>query len=210
MRKKEYNLMSKAVKKYADRTLFYRYSGCKRHGAVSEAHEHDGDSGYQKRAKNREFWRTARKSDFFDQRNFSWIHSEFGRQGNHGVFGFQPGDVAVSCCGLDQPSPICIQALTDCQVLCLPVSDCVEIIRTNLDMMAIYNRFLLKALQTHWQIKNAMYQYQALERYQWFLRNYPGLDEQVNSRYVASFLSITPVTLSRLRRWLKRQTSEEV
>lgn len=120
-------------------------------------------------------------------------------------FGFQPGDVAVSCCGLDQPSPICIQALTDCQVLCLPVSDCVEIIQTNLEMMAIYSRFLQKALQTHWEIKNAMYQYQALERYQWFLRNYPNLDEQVNSRYIASFLSITPVTPSRLRRWLKGQ-----
>ena len=120
-------------------------------------------------------------------------------------FGFQPGDVAVSCCGLDQPSPICIQALTDCQVLCLPVSECVEIIQTNLEMMAIYSRFLQKALQTHWEIKNAMYQYQALERYQWFLRNYPNLDEQVNSRYIASFLSITPVTLSRLRRWLKGQ-----
>lgn len=120
-------------------------------------------------------------------------------------FGFQPGDVAVSCCGLDQPSPICIQALTDCQVLCLPVSDCVEIIQSNLEMMAIYSRFLQKALQTHWEINNAMYQYQALERYQWFLRNYPNLDEQVNSRYVASFLSITPVTLSRLRRWLKAQ-----
>ena len=120
-------------------------------------------------------------------------------------FGFQPGDVAVSCCGLDQPSPICIQALTDCQVLCLPVSDCVEIIQSNLEMMAIYSRFLQKALQTHWEIKNAMYQYQALERYQWFLRNYPNLDEQVNSRYIASFLSITPVTLSRLRRWLKAQ-----
>lgn len=65
--------------------------------------------------------------------------------------------------------------------------------------------FLQKALQTHWEINNAMYQYQALERYQWFLRNYPNLDEQVNSRYIASFLSITPVTLSRLRRWLKGQ-----
>ena len=42
-------------------------------------------------------------------------------------------------------------------------------------------------------------QYPAAERYAWFTRSYPGLIDRVSHRYVASFLGITPVTLSRVR-----------
>lgn len=40
----------------------------------------------------------------------------------------------------------------------------------------------------------------ASERYRWFLSNYPGLIDRVPHRHIASFLNMTPVTLSRLRR----------
>ncbi|MEQ2617002.1 hypothetical protein AAAT94_07475 [Intestinimonas aquisgranensis] len=42
-----------------------------------------------------------------------------------------------------------------------------------------------------------------MERYQWFLEAYPGLIDQVTHRYVASFLEMSPVTLSRLRSALR-------
>ena len=40
----------------------------------------------------------------------------------------------------------------------------------------------------------------ALERYRWFLKNYPSIIDRAPHRHVASFLNITPETLSRLRR----------
>ncbi len=42
----------------------------------------------------------------------------------------------------------------------------------------------------------------AEQRYLWFLENYDGLIERVPHKYIASFLNITPVTLSRTRKKL--------
>ena len=44
-----------------------------------------------------------------------------------------------------------------------------------------------------------------MERYQWFLARYPGLISTVNNKHIASFLGMTPVTLSRLRRQVREQ-----
>ena len=44
-----------------------------------------------------------------------------------------------------------------------------------------------------------------MERYQWFRQAYPGLSEKISNRYIASFLNMTPVTLSRLKQELKKQ-----
>lgn len=48
-----------------------------------------------------------------------------------------------------------------------------------------------------------MYQHAAMERYQWFLQAYPGLCYQVSGKQIASFLGMTQVTLSRLRRAMR-------
>lgn len=50
------------------------------------------------------------------------------------------------------------------------------------------------------QHKRILFHTTAMERYKWFLESYPGLIDRVPHKYVASFLNITPVTLSRLRR----------
>ena len=49
----------------------------------------------------------------------------------------------------------------------------------------------------------------ALERYQWFLKSYPGIIDRAPLRHVASFLNITPETLSRLRREERKKQREE-
>ena len=78
-----------------------------------------------------------------------------------------------------------------------------RLVGQNMEAMSLYNRLLQQSSQVHWEIKNMLCQHNAMERYQWFLRAYPGLIEQISNKYVASFLGITPVTLSRLRRALR-------
>ena len=73
------------------------------------------------------------------------------------------------------------------------------------EAMALYNQMLIAALKAHWELKRVLNSYTAAERYQWFLDKYPGLIDKVSNKYIASFLGMTPVTLSRLRRMLREK-----
>lgn len=115
-----------------------------------------------------------------------------------------PGDVIAGCAALDQPSPVNVETLTDCRVLVLPIELLRELLRTSA-LLQVYTTQLSNALTRHWEIKMMLYR-PAMERYCWFLRNYPGLEEVVSGKHLASFLGITPVTLSRLRRRKKSET----
>ena len=120
-------------------------------------------------------------------------------------FGFEMGAAAISCLGIGNPSPIAMEALTECQVLSIPCMEIMKLMEEHLELVAIYNQMLLIALKKQWEIKSAMYQYDAKERYLWFLDYYPGVIERISNKYVAAFLGISPVTLSRLRRSIREE-----
>ena len=118
-------------------------------------------------------------------------------------FAFQCGAPAVSCIKFGEPSFVSIEALTDCELLAIPVFDLMELLRDNPQLLRIYNELLTNALRYHWSMKALIYQYTAMERYQWFLNYYPGLIERVSGKHVASLLGMTSVTLSRLKRAIR-------
>lgn len=110
-------------------------------------------------------------------------------------FAFKPGTPATAGVALGDSATISIEALEDSQVL--------ELMEEYPQLYRLYSAFLLEALKCHWEVKAAMYQYTAMERYQWFLRTYPGLYHQVSGKHIASFLGMTQVTLSRVRRAMR-------
>lgn len=114
-------------------------------------------------------------------------------------FGFQYGEPVMASFSLDAMAMVTIEALTDSVVLCIPIDEISRMMMENSYLVQLYNRFLINALQKHWEIKNVLHKQTARERYQWFLIAYPGLIDQVTHRYIASFLEMSPVTLSRLR-----------
>lgn len=126
-------------------------------------------------------------------------------------FVYQCGTPGMSCFINSAPSPISIEALTDCEMLQVPCDAVLYLMRKEPQLLWIYNKFLQTSLQEHWKIKTMVCQHTAMERYQWFLQAYPGLINKVSNKHIASFLGITPVTLSRLRRVLRedgQQTRE--
>lgn len=125
-------------------------------------------------------------------------------------FAFQCGDPAVSCIKFGEPSFVSIEALTECELLAIPVFDLMELLQDSPQLLRIYNELLTKALRYHWSMKALIYQYSAMERYQWFQKCYPGLIERVSGKHVASLLGMTSVTLSRLKRAIRegRASSE--
>ncbi|MDY3014425.1 MAG: Crp/Fnr family transcriptional regulator [Evtepia sp.] len=123
-------------------------------------------------------------------------------------FGLHPWTPAMACCGLNDLSPITIEALTPSRVVRIPYEAVMELLERDVRLVQMYNTLLLKSVQEHWQVKTMVCQHTATERYQWFLEEYPGLIDRVNNRYVASYLGMSPVTLSRIRGSL-RESSEE-
>lgn len=119
-------------------------------------------------------------------------------------FGAKCGVPAIPVFQLDAPSCISIEALTDSQLLCIPVADAMALLENDVRTVHIYNSLLRNSLLEHWQIKTVLHKRTSMERYQWFLQAYPGLIDQVTHRYIASFLEMSPVTLSRLRAALKQ------
>lgn len=123
--------------------------------------------------------------------------------------GFQCGTPAMASILLQEPSIISIEAVTPCELLTIEAQTLQQLLQQNTELVWIYNAYLQQALQTHWQIKTTVCQHTAMERYQWFLQAYPGLIDQMNNKHIASFLGMTPVTLSRLRRTLRENNSNQ-
>ena len=124
-------------------------------------------------------------------------------------FAFRAGEILMGCNDLTEPSHIYLEAVTNGEVLLLPMEDVLAALEEIPELMGIYNSFLRKALARHWEEKMLMHQCAAMERYQWFLREYSGLIDAVSNKHIASFLGMTPVTLSRLRRKLREEPAEE-
>jgi CRP-like cAMP-binding protein len=95
---------------------------------------------------------------------------------------------------------------------CLEDTEVLQITKPNLDQlynevpkMNQYFRLLLeKALITTNQRIIASLRKTAAERYLEFLEKYPHIDQRVSNHQIASFLGITPQSLSRVRRELSR------
>ena len=118
-------------------------------------------------------------------------------------FVYHTGDVVLSCSGLEEPSLVQIEALTDTIMKEYPRDIVMELMEQDLGLLMFYNRELKSALFRHWEEKVLLHHSSAMERYLWFLKEYPGLIDLIGNKYIASFLGMTPVTLSRLRRRLR-------
>lgn len=114
-------------------------------------------------------------------------------------FNIRKFDPLVPSVPLDTPAIVSMESLMDSEALCLPTDRVVQMMENEPRLFEYYNRLLLISLQTQIEIKNVLYKYTAMGRYEWFLEKYPGLDGKISSKYIASFLNITTVSLSRLR-----------
>ena len=126
-------------------------------------------------------------------------------------FIFRPGDIALHCYGIGDVSPINIESATECRIARIPVERVQEFLGKSPEMFREYHMHIMQILRQSWEGKMLMHRCSAMERYLWFLENYPGLIDTVGNKHIASFLGMTPVTLSRLRRKIREceQTHEE-
>jgi len=123
-------------------------------------------------------------------------------------FVWRCGEAVMGSSRLGRPAQISIEAMTDCQLFQIPAADVERLLREMPALQELYVRYLVDALERHWEVKRIMYQ-PADQRYIWFLERYPGLISLVSNKHVASFLGMTPVTLSRVRRKIRETASKK-
>ncbi len=114
----------------------------------------------------------------------------------------EPGDILAGGLGPENPySPVNVATKTHCEVFCIPMKEISKLLEEYPEtMLAFYNQILLREYERQWQVKNMLYIESAEERYRWFLRNYPGVIDRISHEIIASFLRMSPVTLSRVRK----------
>lgn len=115
-------------------------------------------------------------------------------------FAYDPGFPIVPAADISAPLPINIVAMEDSRLVVFPIEFIRDLLTHSNEIIWIYNQLLIRSVTEHWEGKMVLYQYPAHERYEWFLHKHEGLIDRVPYIHIASFLGITPVSLSRLRR----------
>jgi CRP-like cAMP-binding protein len=95
-----------------------------------------------------------------------------------------------------------IQALEDCEVLVAKISDFEKIVEGNYELLLLYKKMLDSVLVMKEKHAISFKLLNSMERYKQFLSEYPGLENRLKQRHIASYLGITPVSLSRIRKKL--------
>lgn len=123
-------------------------------------------------------------------------------------FATEPGQAITPSTDMVTAYPVNIQALEDCTVLVFPMAVAKKLLAENLESAHIFSTHVQKAANIHLELQNVLAQCNATQRYQWFLGKFPGLIDQVSHTYIASFLGITSVSLSRIRARQKELNAE--
>lgn len=103
----------------------------------------------------------------------------------------------------DQPSAEYIEAVTDCEILEFSKEDFMYLSQTIPGWSDIFSKITSYVLENKMRAASNMLVQDAQTRYLHFLEHYPKLANRVPQTMLASYLGITPTSLSRIRKSIK-------
>lgn len=103
----------------------------------------------------------------------------------------------------DKMSAYDIQALEDSRVFVIKTADLDLIMENNYQLLLLFKKLLDEVLIMKEEHAINFKMMDNVERYQHFTRQYPTLEHKIKQHQLASYLGITPVSLSRIRKRLK-------
>lgn len=98
-----------------------------------------------------------------------------------------------------KPSFECVQSVVNSEVLVISRTDFLHLVETMPEVQAIYTDILEMAYITSQKRIYGLQGDSALERLKWLLDYHPMILSKLSNKVVASYLGITPYTLSRLK-----------
>ncbi|MBR9845193.1 MAG: Crp/Fnr family transcriptional regulator [Algicola sp.] len=103
-----------------------------------------------------------------------------------------------------KPSLLTYEALTDCRVYEADYEDFFKLTQTDIAISNLYNRVLEYLFIIYEKKQFESVSLNATERYQLLKSKIPDIDNKIAQYQIASYLNITPVQLSRIRKDLKQ------
>lgn len=91
-----------------------------------------------------------------------------------------------------------LEALTEADLIYFDVRPIIKELPNSIEFLRVYVKKLEESYAQMWEVRAIMRE-SAQARYAWFQRTYPELQNIMQLKDVATFLGITPVTLSRIR-----------
>ena len=101
-----------------------------------------------------------------------------------------------------------LEAADGVTLLCVPADWFLAEQEKNPALLKLRLKMMDWAVFFHWNEKVSRWRLDAFQRYMRFRREYPGLDGQVSSKYIAEYIGVAPESLSRLRRELREKEAE--
>ncbi len=113
---------------------------------------------------------------------------------------YKENDIVSGNVAPNIPSSVNIKAIEDCIVAVADFENTMSLIMKDENLIKKYNETLGMVYSLINSRVTSFINLNALERYQYFLKEYPNLINRVPNYYIANFLGISPTQLSRIRR----------
>lgn len=126
-------------------------------------------------------------------------------------FGYLKGDIVVGISNLtiNVKSLLTIEAIGMCEMIYVPVPELLNLIDESSEMMHLYNRELSLAYKKLMEHEDIVTNHRAKERYKYFVETYHDLVDVVSKKDIASYLHLSPESLSRVRKEYKEDQTDE-
>ena len=99
-----------------------------------------------------------------------------------------------------EPSKLTYETLTECKVYEIDFIQIIKLCKTNLEISNLYNKILEKIFISYEERQLELISMNAKQRYLQLRKRMPDIDTMIPQYQIASYLSITPVQLSRIRK----------
>ena len=105
----------------------------------------------------------------------------------------------------DKPHVCSFEALEECAAVELNRAALLEEMKTNHGLLMEYVRMLEEALKRKILRETSLVSKTATERYLDLMKESPDIDRRISQAHIASYLGISPVSLSRIRRVIREE-----
>lgn len=130
----------------------------------------------------------------------AYINTESGKQFNKKIFSPTSFVGALTAMIKKKPSKLSYATLTECKVFEVDFTKFMSLCKTDVNIANLYIKILENIFMQYERRSLELMSMDATQRYLKLRKRIPNIDDLIPQFQIASFLSITPVQLSRIRK----------